>query len=705
MESGVQRSEKVSKGQDLPRMPGRLKSKIHVWRRTTSDSFVLSVINGGYKISWNEYGAPPPKEQSNSPNCVNHVEFIDTSIQDALTMGVICETSRESLHNISPLNVDVKKSNGKCRLIFNAMFINTFMKVPKFKYPQLYREGREIFLGSQYGYVLDISQAFYHIEIHPMFYRYLGFMWRGRYYYWKCCPFGVSFGPWLWDRILAPVVDKLKKEGLKIMAFCDDIIGSDERKSQADEDGLRLKVTLQTHGYICQDEKCKGIGNALPAITGLGMIVDFREQKYFMTEKRIHQIIDMCQQALSHPFQQARLISRIAGIIMSQVSAIGPMARIRTRSMYACIQTRLLTGESCSKAESYDLLVFVNDDTKKELLYWVSNTKKVNGRAISTRISELSYHCFTSSDASATGYGGFLQIPLESTRIQVNKILQNIKDLRINVTVNQAQQGLDVWGAFSLEQSLRSSSWRELYGTGKLFETFGPILSGITVPVYLDSQVAVMVLGGQLPMYPHKVFGGSKKEDLQKLVSWIYDLAEKYDFGIHPLWVPRSLNERSDYNSHLNEYTHYDYSLKLGVFKQLELWYGPHTIDRFATDTSTQLKRYNTQYFSPHAEGLDAFTLNWGMGDNNYVFPPPLMVGRAIQHAKQCKASITLIYMEWFSRPYMNMLFPRYENKYLCDWKRLGRSHDILEYRSSDADIRVTHLPKGDVCVARLNFS
>ena len=199
---------------------------------------------------------------------------------------------------------------------------------------------------------------------------------------------------------------------------------------------------------------------------------------------------------------------------------------------------------------------------------------------------------------------------------------------------------------------------------------FSMYYSGIIVPVYLDSQVAVMVLGGQLPKYPHKVFGGSKKEDLQQLVSWIYDLAEKYDFGIHPLWVPRSLNERSDYNSHLNEYNHYDYSLKLGVFKQLELWYGPHTIDRFATDTSTQLKRYNTQYFSPHAEGLDAFTLNWGMGDNNYVFPPPLMVGRAIQHAKQCKASITLIYMEWFSRPYMNMLFPRYKNKYLCDWKR-----------------------------------
>ena len=110
----------------------------------------------------------------------------------------------------------------------------------------------------------------------------------------------------------------------------------------------------------------------LSVIDGGYKISCHKVQKYFMTEKRIHQIIDMCQQALSRPFQQARLIACIAGIIMLQVSAIGPMARIRTRSMCACIRIRLLTGENCSKVESYDLLVFVNDDTKKELLYSAS---------------------------------------------------------------------------------------------------------------------------------------------------------------------------------------------------------------------------------------------------------------------------------------------------------------------------------------------
>ena len=35
------------------------------------------------------------------------------------------------------------------------------------------------------------------------------------------------------------------------------------------------------------------------------------------------------------------------------------------------------------------------------------------------------------------------------------------------------------------------------------------------VPIYLDSQVAVMALGGSIPIYPHKNFGGSKTLELQ----------------------------------------------------------------------------------------------------------------------------------------------------------------------------------------------
>ena len=76
----------------------------------------------------------PPSEQSNLNNCVNYKEFISESIEETLSMGDVREVTRDQLHNVLPLNVNVKKSNDKLRLIYNAMFINDYVSIPKFKY-------------------------------------------------------------------------------------------------------------------------------------------------------------------------------------------------------------------------------------------------------------------------------------------------------------------------------------------------------------------------------------------------------------------------------------------------------------------------------------------------------------------------------------------------------------------------------------------
>ena len=130
---------------------------------------------------------------------------------------------------------------------------------------------------------------------------------------------------------------------------------------------------------------------------------------------------------------------------------------------------------------------------------------------------------------------------------------------------NKNQEDLRIFH-FTLEQCRKSRSWRELYVSAELLEMVGSLLSGCIVPLYLDSQVAVMNLAGDIPQYPGNVFGGSKKEEIQDLVNQIFNLTEQHNFGIHPIWIPREQNERADFNSHLNEYNHYDFRLKSEVF-------------------------------------------------------------------------------------------------------------------------------------------
>ena len=50
------------------------------------------------------------------------------------------------------------------------------------------------------------------------------------------------------------------------------------------------------------------------------------------------------------------------------------------------------------------------------------------------------------------------------------------------------------------------------------------------------------------------------------------------------------------------------------------LW-GPHTIDRFASHKNTHLARFNSRYFVPGTEAVDAFTTTWA-AENNWLVPP-----------------------------------------------------------------------------------
>jgi hypothetical protein len=76
---------------------------------------------------------------------------------------------------------------------------------------------------------------------------------------------------------------------------------------------------------------------------------------------------------------------------------------------------------------------------------------------------------------------------------------------------------------------------------------------------------------------------------------------------------------------------------------------------------------------------------------NNYVFPPPALVGTDLQYARDCQAKLTLVFLEWYSRPYMNILLPPTGNPFLIDKVYLGYSLDILEYRTMDPQSRVQH--------------
>lgn len=97
--------------------------------------------------------------------------------------------------------------------------------------------------------------------------------------------------------------------------------------------------------------------------------------------------------------------------------------------------------------------------------------------------------------------------------------------------------------------------------------------------------------------------------------------------------------------------------LNPSIFSWIDSYWGPHSVDRFASSHNAQLDRFDSRFWDIGTEAVDTFTVNW-IGENNWVCPPVHLVCRALQHARACSCVGTLIVPLWKSAPFWPLLCP-----------------------------------------------
>ena len=91
----------------------------------------------------------------------------------------------------------------------------------------------------------------------------------------------------------------------------------------------------------------------------------------------------------------------------------------------------------------------------------------------------------------------------------------------------------------------------------------------------------------------------------------------------------------------------YNWRLHSRLFRYIDTLWGPHTVDHFANCMDTQLPRFNSRYWEPMSEGVDALAqVNWGC-ENNYVNPPFCLLSRILDVIKAQRAVATIIAPAW----------------------------------------------------------
>ena len=95
---------------------------------------------------------------------------------------------------------------------------------------------------------------------------------------------------------------------------------------------------------------------------------------------------------------------------------------------------------------------------------------------------------------------------------------------------------------------------------------------------------------------------------LQVVALKVFSLIVQNQLKLEPEWIPRDLNERVDYLSHIIDYD--NWQLNTSVFSEHDTFWGPHSVIRFAIFHNCQVPRYNSRCWKPGSKAVDVCTVN-----------------------------------------------------------------------------------------------
>ena len=236
---------------------------------------VLSIIENGYIIPFEE--EPPQSFFRNNKSALHEVKFVADSVLELLASGRIQEKIRPSFI-VSPLSVACSSSK-KNRLILDLSFVNKYIVKNHFKLDD-WKLGIQFLSENALMISFDLKSGYHHVDIAPVSQRFLGFSWSingvDRYFEFTVLPFGLTTAPFIFTKVLKPLVSHWRSCGILIALYLDDgfiVIPRPEPPSNHSQLALdisnRVRSDLLEAGFIYNISKSNW--SPVSSIDWLGM--------------------------------------------------------------------------------------------------------------------------------------------------------------------------------------------------------------------------------------------------------------------------------------------------------------------------------------------------------------------------------------------------------------------------------------------------
>ena len=256
----------------------QVRNKLEYWKKIDKSDFAVRLIENGLVL-------PFINKHKVLQLCRKHI-FPRTSsrknksvIREEIKLLLEHDVIEKAPHNVLLYENHVfciTKPNGKMRMILDMKQLNTHIRLPKlqmFKFRQCFHSC----LNSSFACKIDLSNAFWHISVHKGYRRFLSFSFDNVNYMWKAMPFGLRIAPYLFCKLLQPLINHIRNTyNIIIFYYLDDILILALTRELAIAHCKIVMEELVKAGLTVNVQKSETVPSE--RITFLGVIIDLKNK-------------------------------------------------------------------------------------------------------------------------------------------------------------------------------------------------------------------------------------------------------------------------------------------------------------------------------------------------------------------------------------------------------------------------------------------
>lgn len=487
------------------------------------------------------------------------------------------------------------KPNGKVRLILNLKNLNKHITTSHFKLEDI-RTVLKIISKNSFMATLDLKDAYFLIKIHEDSRKYLRFIFNDTLYEFNALPFGLNTAPYIFTKIMKPVVKLLRSAGYISSIYLDDICLVADTYESCQNNVETTRKLLNSLGFLINTDKSVLIPSM--QCKYLGFVINTKEFNIQLPPDKRNKIVNETNKFIKLQKCKIRHFAQFVGLLVSACPAI-EYGWLYTKQLERCKYLNL------QGSNDYDKIMSIPTSLHQDLKWWLQAAPHSV-----KRIRDDHHAVEIFSDASTTGWGAACGSETAS-------------------------------GPWSNEERKHHINQLELLAAYIALKIFAKEYTDCKILMRVDNSTAVSYINRM---------GGIQFPHLTEITRRIWQWCENRNIFIIASYIKSTDNEIADSESR-RIHPDIEWELKNSTFRTITDKFGVPEIDLFSSRINKKCDLYVSWKRDPDAFTTDAFTLNWAPYFF-YAFPPFSIILKTLRKIITDGAKGIIVVPMWPSQPW-----------------------------------------------------